>query len=259
MKAKTLTQEADRLEALREYSILDTPSEQIYDDITALAAFICDVPIALISLIDADRQWFKSKVGLSLQETPRNISFCEHAILNQSMMIVRDALNDERFAHNPLVTSDPGIRFYAGVPLTTPGGYQLGTLCVIDHEPRELSEMQQKNLAALARQVVMQMELQRVSAQLAKALDKIDLMAGLVPICSYCKGIRSDQGYWSTVEKFIEQHSAVEFTHGVCDGCMRQHFPEVANVLLPKRKIENSLDGLDGLDPDPDEGDQLVG
>lgn len=84
-------------------------------------------------------------MGLSLQETPRHISFCEHAILNQSMMIVRDALNDERFAHNPLVASDPGIRFYAGVPLTTPGGYQLGTLCVIDYQPRELSEMHSKN------------------------------------------------------------------------------------------------------------------
>ncbi|TVQ09821.1 MAG: GAF domain-containing protein [Leptolyngbya sp. DLM2.Bin27] len=256
MKAKTLTQEAERLEALREYNILDTPSEQIYDDITALAAFICDVPIALISLIDADRQWFKSKVGLSLPETPRNISFCEHAILNQSMMIVRDALSDERFAHNPLVTSDPGIRFYAGVPLTTPSGYQLGTLCVIDYQPRDLAEKQQKTLAALARQVVMQMELQRVSAQLAKALDKIDLMAGLVPICSYCKGIRSDQGYWSTVEKFIEQHSAVEFTHGVCDGCMRQHFPEVANVLLPQGRADHELINLDG---DAESGDQLLG
>lgn len=256
MKAKTLTQETERLDALREYHILDTPSEQVYDDITALAAFICDVPIALISLIDADRQWFKSKVGLSIPETPRNISFCEHAILNQSMMIVRDTLNDERFVNNPLVTSEPGIRFYAGVPLTTPGGYQLGTLCVIDHQPRELSEMQQKTLAALARQVVMQMELQRVSAQLATALDKIDLMAGLVPICSYCKGIRSDQGYWSTVEKFIEQHSAVEFTHGVCDGCMRQHFPEVASVLLPRGEADPRLDCLDD---ETGSDDQLLG
>ncbi len=116
--------------------------------------------------------------------------------------------------------------------------------------------MQQKTLAALARQVVMQMELQRVSAQLATALDKIDLMAGLVPICSYCKGIRSDQGYWSTVEKFIEQHTAVEFTHGVCDGCMRQHFPEVANVLLPKREADQNLGSLDN---EADSGDQLLG
>ena len=116
--------------------------------------------------------------------------------------------------------------------------------------------MQQKPLVALARQVVMQMELQRVSAQLATALDKIDLMAGLVPICSYCKGIRSDQGYWSTVEKFIEQHTAVEFTHGVCDGCMRQHFPEVANVLLPKREADQNLGSLDN---EADSGDQLLG
>ncbi|WOD40462.1 GAF domain-containing protein [Nodosilinea sp. E11] len=252
MKTNISVHEIDRLEALREYHILDTPSEQIYDDITTLAAFICDVPIALISLIDADRQWFKSKVGLNTQETPRNISFCDHAILNQSIMIVNDALDDERFVNNPLVTSEPGIRFYAGVPLTTPRGYQLGTLCVIDHQPRALSEVQQKTLAALARQVVIQMELQRVSAHLAAALDKIDLMAGLVPICSYCKGIRNDQGYWSTVEKFIEQHSAVEFTHGVCDGCMRHHFPDVANVLLPQSDRAN-------LSYDADQGDALVG
>ncbi|NMF82794.1 GAF domain-containing protein [Nodosilinea sp. P-1105] len=232
MKKKGYVQEIDRLNALREYNILDTPSEQIYDDITALAAYICDVPIALISLIDADRQWFKSKVGLNVRETPRDISFCAHAILNPDIMVVNDALEDERFAQNPLVTSDPGIRFYAGVPLTTPNGYQLGTLCVIDYRPRDLSNTQKKTLAALARQVVMQMELQRVSAQLAEALDQIELMAGLVPICSYCKGIRNDQGYWSTVESFMEQHANVEFTHGVCDRCMRQHFPEVANILL---------------------------
>jgi len=127
---------------------------------------------------------------------------------------------------------------------------------VIDHQPRELSEIQLKTLAALARQVVMQMELQRVSAQLATALGKIDLMAGLVPICSYCKGIRSDQGYWSTVEKFIEQQTAVEFTHGVCDGCMRQHFPEVANVLLPRREADQNSGSLDN---EADSGDQLLG
>ncbi len=232
MKANVSTREAARLEALRQYRILDTPSEQAYDDITALAAFICDVPIALISLVDSDRQWFKSKVGLNIAETSRDVSFCTYAILSETITIVNDALDDERFHNNPLVTCVPNIRFYAGVPLRTPDCHHIGTLCVIDHKPRELSEYQTKTLEALARQVVMQLELKRTSAQLADALGKIKLMEGLVPICSYCKGIRNDKGYWSTVEKFIKHYSNVEFSHGVCDRCMQQHFPEVAQVLL---------------------------
>ncbi|MBE9156138.1 GAF domain-containing protein [Nodosilinea sp. LEGE 06152] len=241
MRAKTPTQEADRLEALRQYKVLDTPAEHSYDDITSLAAYICDVPIALISLVDAERQWFKSKVGLVAQETHRDVSFCAHAILSPAIMIVNDAAEDERFAHNPLVTGELGIRFYAGVPLISPGGQALGTLCVIDRKPRTLNDYQIKTLEALARQVVMQLELQRVSSQLAEALEKMETMAGLIPICSYCKGIRSDQGYWSTVEAFIQQHSDVGFTHGVCDNCMKRHFPEVASVLLPDLEAEDTF------------------
>ena len=251
MKARIPNQEVERLEALRAYNILDTPSEQVYDDITTLAAFICDVPIALISLVDADRQWFKSKVGLNVSETPRDVSFCAHAILSKGTMVINDALNDERFVNNPLVTCAPNVRFYAGVPLTTPDEQEIGTLCVIDHQPRKLSDAQKKTLEALARQVVMQLELRRVSSQLAKALETIKRMEGLIPICSYCKGIRDDQGYWSSVEKFIEQFSDVEFTHGVCNSCMRRHFPEVADVLLTesdaKNNTENGLASQDEL------------
>lgn len=239
MKAKSPALEAARLEALRQYSILDTPSESAYNDIARLAAFICDVPIALISFVDSERQWFKSKVGLEVEETARDISFCAHAILSKNMMVVKDALSDERFMNNPLVTCAPGIRFYAGMPLVTPQGYSVGTLCVIDRHPRkDLSESQQKTLEALARQVVTQLELRRVSSQLADALEKIEIMEGLIPICSYCKGIRNDRGYWSTVEKFIQQYSDVQFTHGVCDSCMQIHFPKVASVLLPQTDAE---------------------
>lgn len=237
MKAKAPTQEAARLEALRQYRILDTPSEQSYDDITAIAAFICDVPIALISLVDADRQWFKSKIGLEVSETSRDVSFCAHAILDQRIMIINDAIHDARFVDNPLVTCVPGIRFYAGVPLVTPDGHSIGTLCVIDHQPRDLSAKQIEMLNALARQIVMQLEQKRIAAQLADALDKIELMEGLIPICSYCKGIRNDKGYWSTVEKFIQHYSSdVEFSHGVCDRCMQHHFPDVAKILLQDQK-----------------------
>ncbi len=232
MKAALPTREEERLAVLRDYKILDTPSEEAYDDITALAAFICGVPIALISLVDADRQWFKSKVGIDISETKRDVSICAHAILNQGITVIRDTREDPRFASNPLVTLTPAIRFYAGVPLRAADNHPIGTLCVIDHQPRDLSDAQIRTLEALARQVVLQLELRRSSALLADALDRIRLIEGLIPICSYCKSIRNDQGYWSTVEKFIQEHSEVQFTHGVCDSCMEKHFPEVARVLL---------------------------
>ncbi len=238
MKANVPTQEAARLEALRQYRILDTPAEQAYDDITAIAAFICNVPIALISLVDADRQWFKSKVGLDVSETSRDVSFCAHAILDNQVMIIDDAHQDKRFVDNPLVTCAPGIRFYAGVPLITPSEQSIGTLCVIDYQPRSLSDHQKQMLEALGRQVVIQLEQKRISAQLAEALDKIELMEGIVPICSYCKGIRNDEGYWSTVENFIKHFSDVEFSHGVCDRCMQEHFPDVAKIFLAETDRE---------------------
>ena len=128
MTAKTPTKEAARLAALEQYNILDTPPEQSYDDITSLAAFICDVPIALISLVDADRQWFKSKVGIDVRETSRDVSFCAHAIAGTDIMVVNDALEDERFSENQLVTCAPNIRFYAGAvgyPRRPPPGHSL--------------------------------------------------------------------------------------------------------------------------------------
>jgi GAF domain-containing protein len=228
MRANLPPREAARLEALRQYRILDTAPEQAYDDITSLAAFICGTPIALISLVDVDRQWFKSRVGLDAIETSRDASFCAHAILDEHILVVKDTDKDERFRDNPLVTGAPHIRFYAGAPLRTPDHAQIGSLCVIDHEPGDLTEAQSRTLEALARQVVLQLELRRISAELAGALEKIDLMEQLIPICSYCKGIRNDRGYWQSVEKFIQSYADVEFSHGVCDKCMQEHFPEVA-------------------------------
>jgi two-component system cell cycle sensor histidine kinase/response regulator CckA len=153
--------EARRLEALRHYNVLDTPPERALDDLTALAAHICDVPVALISLIDERRLWFKSKVGLFFSETSRDASFCGQAILQPDMFIVPDAAEDERFADNSLVVGDPHARFYAGMPLLTQAGQPIGTMCVLDRVPRELTPSQQEALRVLSRQVMSQLELLR--------------------------------------------------------------------------------------------------
>jgi PAS domain S-box-containing protein len=165
----TALSEEERLAVLRDFAVLDTPAERDFDDLTELAAAICDVPVALVSLVDRDRQWFKSRVGLTATETPREVSFCAQAIAaGRDVMIVPDAPADPRFADNALVTGAPHIRFYAGVPLVSVEGAGLGTLCVIDTRPRELSPRQLQALRALARQVQAQLELRRRVAGVAR-------------------------------------------------------------------------------------------
>lgn len=166
MSAPILQQEKKRLNVLWQYEVLDTVPEVLFDDLTELAARICEAPIALISLVDEKRQWFKSKVGTTVNETSRDISFCAHAIKQSALFVVPDATKDKRFADNPLVISDPKIRFYAGAPLITPDGYALGTLCIIDKVPRELRPDQRQALVILARHVVSQLELRRRSRDL---------------------------------------------------------------------------------------------
>lgn len=159
--------EALRLSELRSLGVLDTAAEQAYDDVVKLAAFICDTPIALISLVDEDRQWFKARVGINEMETPRGQAFCAHAITEpDALMEVPNALDDLRFAANPLVTGELGIRFYAGAPLLTASGAALGTVCVIDRVPRKLTAGQAEALKALSRQVVQLLALRRANAEM---------------------------------------------------------------------------------------------
>jgi GAF domain-containing protein len=146
---------------LWQYDILDSVPEEAYDDLTQLAANICGAPIASLSILGEDKQWFKSKFGMSREETSRDISFCGHAILQDGLFIVPDALKDKRFADNPLVTGEPYIRFYAGAPIITPDGCALGALCVIDKVPRVLTDDQKKGLRTLSHHVLTLLELHR--------------------------------------------------------------------------------------------------
>jgi GAF domain-containing protein len=162
--------EEARIIALQKYAILDTDPEQSFDDLTLLASYVCKTPMALISLVDEDRQWFKSRVGVDASETSRDIAFCSTAILQPDIFVVPDALADERFRDNPLVVSDPHIRFYAGAPLVNEDGYALGTLCVVDRTPRELAPDQKEALKALSRLVLAQLEFRRNLILLKEAL-----------------------------------------------------------------------------------------
>lgn len=202
------TREERRLRALRRYRILDTDPEAAFDDLTLLASTICETPIALISLVDEDRQWFKSKIGVEASETSRSVSFCAHAIQQDGLFVVRDTLDDDRFRENALVTGDPHIRFYAGAPVISREGEALGTLCVVDRTPRDLTPAQREALAALQRQVSAQLELRRNLMELRETLESIERLGGLMPYCSRCElnmVIPADLDHVETVREGVNE------------------------------------------------------
>ncbi|TVR05708.1 MAG: GAF domain-containing sensor histidine kinase [Phormidium sp. GEM2.Bin31] len=240
--------EAERQRSLEQYNLLDTLPEQAFDDITLLAAHVCQTPIALVSLIDRDRQWFKAKVGIDAEETPREQAFCAHAILEPNqVLVVPNAEDDPRFADNPLVTGGPQIRFYAGSPLQTPDGQAIGTLCTIDDKPRELTQEQIQGLQALSRQVVAQMELRRNVNQLRHTLEQLQrtqasliqtekmsalgrFVAGIAheinnPVSFILGNLPHAQGYTEELLELIHLYQVV--------------YPE------PDLKIANKLDAID--------------
>lgn len=170
--------EAERLSQLHKYCVLDTEPEADFDEITRLASQVCDTPISLVSLVDTNRQWFKSRQGVDVAETDRQYAFCAHAILDQdNPLIVTNAAEDERFANNPLVQGLPEIRFYAGVPLVTPDGAAIGTLCVIDTVPRSLNQLQLQTLKVLAQQVIAQLELRMKVRELSRYASHLEALA----------------------------------------------------------------------------------
>jgi signal transduction histidine kinase len=166
--------EAQRLEILERYAILDTAPDASFDALTALASFITDAPIALVSLVDSERQWFRSRVGIEVTETPRDVSLCGHVVANGEPLIVPDTIEDPRFADNPLVVGDPKLRFYTGYPLLTEEEVVVGTLCVADTKPRQLSQIQHRKLAMLAKLAVLQLNYQRDRLELKKLLDSTE-------------------------------------------------------------------------------------
>jgi len=176
--------EKARLETLRKYEILDTEPDEALDAMVELAAYICDVPISAISLVDENRQWFKAITGLDAKETPRDIAFCAHAILQATPLVVPDATKDERFHDNPLVTSQPGIRFYAGVPLATPEGDHIGTLCVIDREPRQLSQKQLNAIGVLSKNIMAHLNLRLSHKRARQYMADLQLAASIFDAAS---------------------------------------------------------------------------
>jgi anti-sigma regulatory factor (Ser/Thr protein kinase) len=229
MANEIIDAEAARLAALRRYRILDTEPERAFDDLTLVASVVCGTPIALISLIDAKRQWIKSRVGISVQSTARSVAMCAHTIQGRDLFVIPDALADDRFRENPLVAAEPRIRFYAGAPLVTPDGHAIGSLCVVDKVPRQLTQPQLEALHALKRQAEAQLELRSNLIELERALEERDRaeraqlelverlrsalqdvgrLAALMPYCSTCRFnlvIAADPASINTVTEGVTQ------------------------------------------------------
>lgn len=170
-----LENEIDRLNELKSFHVLDTLPEKDYDELTLIAAQICGTPVSLVSLVDENRQWFKSNNGFSLPQTPRDLAFCAHAIAEpNNLLVVQDARKDERFFDNPFVTGEPNIVFYAGIPIVTAEGFALGTLCVLDSKPRVLSPEQLKALTSLANQIMNLLKLKKGKPFIGKFFKTIE-------------------------------------------------------------------------------------
>ncbi|MFY8299857.1 ATP-binding protein [Pseudoalteromonas sp. SS15] len=256
MKSAPLaTNEKLRIKTLERYEVLDTAAEQCFDDITKLASVICNAPISLVSLVDNNRQWFKSKVGLDADETSREIAFCSHAILEDHIFEIEDARNDERFFDNPLVTDGPKIRFYAGAPLLAPNGEAIGTLCAISNEPHKLTDEQRLALQTLAKQVIAQLELRLKIKQLKEtnhAKDEFlstishELRTPLNAITGFSEILKESADIKALPKKQYEFIENIEFSS--------HQLLEIVNSVLDLEKIDA---GKMELKPQPVSLDKL--
>ena len=217
--------ESERLDALRRYRILDTAPERAFDDLTYLASFFCKTPMALVTFVDRDRQWFKSRVGIQHPQTSRKISFCAHTILQPTVMVVRDMLEDDRFRDNPLVTHEPSVRFYAGAPIFSPEGLPLGALCVLDREPRTLTVGQEEALRAMSRIAGAILETRRSVGELAEATERLNLLSHMMPVCSSCGRLQSESGTWTSLELFVREHAHQAGQLRTCPDCAKRLYP----------------------------------
>ncbi len=229
--------EAKRLEALRRYAAFDSGPDQAFEDIAAVAAHVVGAPIALVTLVGETRERYKASIGFKGNGVPREESFCTHTILGKDVMVVEDATADPRFARNPHVTGAGGVRFYAGAPIIDDGGNGLGSVCVVDTRPGKLAANQQSALMALARTAMRLLEQRLLAHQLAEALNEVKTVQGLLCICSSCKNIRTDEGYWSRVEEYFSTHTDALFSHGLCPACFERLHPEIYHDLKAQGKI----------------------
>jgi len=247
-QSNTKLEEHERLKSLHSYNILDTESEEDFNDIVELASDICGTPISLISLIDKDRQWFKARKGMSVQETSREVAFCNYAIKENKLFEIEDATKDERFANNPLVVGDPNIRYYAGFPLTTEEGYKLGTLCVLHKKPHQLNASQKKALQTLSKRVVNELELRRKISELNNLnvfKDKLlsilghDLRSPLSAIDSVIQMIDQQILTESDIKKFRKLLRAeVNETLSLLDNILRWSTLYIQNTQSTFKKID---------------------
>jgi GAF domain-containing protein len=226
--------EQARLDALRRYGILDSEPERRFDDIAKLAAAALDMPIAMVSLVDEDRQWSMATVGIARGEVPRAQSFCTHAITQDWSLVIEDASVDARVHATTLVSGATQARFYAGAPLITPEGHRVGTVCVIDKTPRTLARRELDILSGLARQTIELLEHRLTAARLGEAQQRLQTMATLIPICSHCRKVRDEGNHWLTLERLVQAKTGSRFTHGICPDCVREHYPAAADELLRK-------------------------
>ena len=227
MILQTKQNQAGLLAAIHSHDAQDADAERNFDDFTLLASRICDVPIALISVTDGGGQCVESYIGLDISDTPRTLAYCDDAIIDNQVTIVSDVQEDQRFTANALIRTNPAIRFYAGVPLRTPDGMILGTLCAIDTKPRELSNRQIEALEALARQIANQLLLQRTNGELAEVLKRSRKLEGLIPVCSSCRKVRKEDGHWTSLEEYLVDETDIDITHGICPVCLDVLYPDL--------------------------------